>query len=149
MFSGWAVYAPPRTPIPSPIDSAHRVTSIPVVSAHQQTLTPPNLSSVTERDMERSGRPAGPAGHFSLESTVRAPCGRNKGIIESLYKDLRRLTCQHVYRQKCGRTPVHTHVPLCVLVLFVIDIEDGLIQTKTYRPDKTGKSEHGLLTFSI
>ena len=53
VVSSWIIEAPPRTLIPSPIDSARRVTLFPVVSALQQTPTPPNMWNVTERDIER------------------------------------------------------------------------------------------------
>ena len=58
--SGWGMWGHRGVLSPSPIDSAHQLTSIPLVSAHHLTSTPCNLWSVTQNDaVGRTGVRAG------------------------------------------------------------------------------------------
>ena len=66
VFSGWSIYTSPQTLIPSPIDSARRVTSIPRVSASNSQPTPTILTPFPKKRSQKAfGRPAvRPYTHF-------------------------------------------------------------------------------------
>ena len=55
LVSGWSIYSSPQTLIPSPIDSARRVTSIPRVSVSNSQPTPTMMAAFYRACQRASG----------------------------------------------------------------------------------------------
>ena len=96
VFSGWSIYTSPQTLIPSPIDSARRVTSIPRVSDSNSHPTPTILTAFQGAFPRAFGR-AGPAAGRTHISRIHSNGQPSVAIIFRLFgssqKRLKKITC--------------------------------------------------------